>query len=78
MEIVVLDVKGTHVRNPDCKMRLMYHTANQHWYCVDCGLVIIHTRVSVMDEAQFNARIEELKTCAHTLVARAKSNEQSN
>ena len=53
MEIVVLDVKGTHVSNPDCKMRLMYHTANNHWYCIDCGLTILHTRVAVMDEGSF-------------------------
>lgn len=47
MWVVTLDVKGTHVNNPDCPMRLAPLPDGRGWYCVDCGCEILHKRVEV-------------------------------
>jgi len=47
MYVTVLDVRGTHVNNPDCPMHLAPLPNDRGWYCVDCGCEILHKRLEV-------------------------------
>jgi hypothetical protein len=46
IQIVVLDPKLTHERNPECPSRLARHPNGTHWYCIDCGCAILSVRVN--------------------------------
>jgi len=45
--VTVLDVRGTHVNNPDCPMHLAPLPNGRGWYCVDCGFEILQKRLEV-------------------------------
>jgi hypothetical protein len=45
MYVTVLDVRGTHVNNPDCPMRIA-QTPRGGWVCLDCGFEILQKRVN--------------------------------
>lgn len=47
--VTVLDVKGTHVRNPNCPMRLAQDPQGR-WYCVDCGFHVMWKRMRIILE----------------------------
>jgi len=47
MIVMTLDVRGTHVNNPDCPMHLAPLPSGRGWYCVDCGCEILHKRIEV-------------------------------
>lgn len=47
MIVMTLDVRGTHVNNPDCPMRLAPLPSGRGWYCVDCGCEIVQKRIEV-------------------------------
>lgn len=49
MIVMTLDVRATHVNNPDCPMRIAPHLDGRGWYCVDCGFDILHKRVEVSE-----------------------------
>jgi predicted RNA-binding Zn-ribbon protein involved in translation (DUF1610 family) len=45
MYVMTLDVKSTHIRNPECPSRIAQQP-NGSWMCVDCGLPILHKRIN--------------------------------
>ena len=49
-EIMTLDVKKTHVRNPDCPSRISVTPDGGRWHCVDCGCEILWKRVNIEGE----------------------------
>lgn len=50
MVVVALDVRGTHVNNLECSMRLIRTPAGR-WMCMDCGCEIIHKHIWVSEDA---------------------------
>lgn len=48
MKIMTLDLRKTHVNNPDCKMRIA-QKPNGSWYCADCGFEIVWSWVEVSE-----------------------------
>ena len=51
MIVWTLDVKATHIKNPNCKMRLAQDPKGQ-WYCVDCGFPILMKRIEIKKNEQ--------------------------
>jgi hypothetical protein len=47
MQVMTLDVRATHVNNPDCPMRIAPLPRGTGWYCVDCGCEILQKRLEV-------------------------------
>jgi hypothetical protein len=45
LEVIVLDIKGTHCSNPECPMYIAKNPVSDRWYCVNCGLEILVSRV---------------------------------
>ena len=43
MIVWTLDVKATHIKNPNCKGQ---------WYCVDCGFPILMKRIEIKKNEQ--------------------------
>lgn len=52
MRILTLDVRATHVNNPDCPMRLVPHPDGRNWICLDCGFEIVMKWVELHEETQ--------------------------
>lgn len=52
MIVMTLDVRGTHVNNPDCPMRLAPLPNGRGWYCVDCGFEILQKRLMLTEPLQ--------------------------
>ena len=51
LEFVVLNPKLTHEHRPECPSRLAKHPNGTHWYCVDCGVAILSTRLRALELA---------------------------
>ena len=59
MRILTLDVKGTHVNNPDCPMRLVPTPDSHNWMCLDCGFYIMQAYVEVEEKDHSEASIKK-------------------
>lgn len=48
MQVLFYDIRGTHVNNPDCPMRVA-PSPRGGLYCIDCGHDIIQSHVDVSE-----------------------------